>query len=144
MGIWFSISTLSCNWETRPENGLAYLFEDEKKLTWPKADEQCKTFGGSLAIPRFNEDQNFIVNYLQKHNKTGYYYIGGMKSDSGLWTWIDGTPIGPPLHWGPGEPNNNYNVGNNEDCLELRKYEGIFQWNDIPCYNLNGYVCQCT
>ncbi|XP_061173064.1 uncharacterized protein LOC133182294 [Saccostrea echinata] len=90
--MWFSIPAILCHWETRPDNGFAYLFEDGK-VTWSEADERCKNFGGTLAIPRFNEDQNFIVNTLHTLNKSGYFYIGGRKSDGGMWTWIDGTFI---------------------------------------------------
>ncbi|XP_062573617.1 uncharacterized protein LOC134235498 [Saccostrea cucullata] len=132
-GIIFSTPTILCHWETRQDNGLAYFFED-KKVTWSEAEKRCKNFGGSVAIARFDEDQNFLLKYLN----SGKYYIGGRKSDGGEFIWLDGTPINrSDPRWEPDEPNN---LKGNEDCLELRGYNG--KWNDIPCNSLKGFVCQ--
>ncbi|XP_062606610.1 CD209 antigen-like protein E [Saccostrea cucullata] len=114
----YSISEVFCSWETCSENGIAYTFE-EQKVNWDKAAGQCEDAGGSLAIIRSRFDKNCVVKNLNQ--SVGSYYIGGSKSSSsGLWTWMDDTPVPKPGYWEKDEPNNS---GGIEDCLEFRLYD---------------------
>ncbi|XP_062607406.1 perlucin-like, partial [Saccostrea cucullata] len=134
----YSISGVFCSWVTCSENGVAYMFE-EQKVDWNEAARGCEFAGGSLAIIRSNFDEDCIVRNLKQ--SVGPYSIGGTKSSSGLWTWMDGTLITQPTYWATGEPNN---AGDGENCLHFRLYDGVYFWNDISCNVIGGYVCQRT
>uniref|UniRef100_A0A3Q1GUW1 C-type lectin domain-containing protein n=1 Tax=Acanthochromis polyacanthus TaxID=80966 RepID=A0A3Q1GUW1_9TELE len=61
---------------------------------------------------------------------------GGRK---GEWQWVDGTPL-TTSYWGPGEPNDF--EGKTEDCVEIKFHDNKNSWNDIPCDDLNFWICE--
>ncbi|XP_062569807.1 CD209 antigen-like protein A [Saccostrea cucullata] len=104
IGVIFYIPETFCSWTSCPENGVSYLFEDQK-LNWTDAARQCEKVGGGLAKVQSIIDANCISRHLKQIG--GPFFIGGNKSSSGEWTWIDGTPITQPTFWAPGKYNNN-------------------------------------
>ena len=57
-----------------------------------------------------------------------------MKNEA-VYQWADGTKVTITSKWLPGEPNNALN----EDCVEVL---GNGKWNDYPCLNRNGFICE--
>ncbi|XP_061176828.1 adhesion G-protein coupled receptor D1-like [Saccostrea echinata] len=110
------------------------MFE-EQSCNWLEADKQCEEAGGILVT-----DIHDCI--LKKLTQEVRYFIGGNKSSSGIWTWIDGSPINQ-THWFPGEPNNS---GEKEFCLQMWLESDTVYWNDISCDSKisGGYVCQKT
>ncbi|XP_062601052.1 lactose-binding lectin l-2-like [Saccostrea cucullata] len=134
----FSISDVFCSWETCSENDVAYMFE-EQKVNWYEAARRCEMANGTLATVQSRIEENCISSTPKESD--GPYYIGDNKSSSGLWTWIDGTPITQPTYWASGEPNN---AQGKENCLHFKLIGGVHYWNDISCDVLSGFVCQTT
>ena len=56
----------------------------------------------------------------------------------GGFVWSDGRPYGY-MNWEEGEPSDeDGSLG--EDCVEMYSTNG--KWNDIPCGNINAYICK--
>ncbi|XP_062609055.1 adhesion G protein-coupled receptor L3-like isoform X2 [Saccostrea cucullata] len=131
----FLVSKIFCLWNPCSENEQSYLFE-EKWGNWKKAAGECEEAGGALATVI---SENCTLRNL---NENLTYFIGGMNSPSGNWTWVDGTQMNQK-HWAPQEPNDSGGV---EDCLQMWYRNDIYHWNDISCDSAiyGGYICQST
>ncbi|XP_062581844.1 perlucin-like, partial [Saccostrea cucullata] len=105
-----------------------------KRGNWNEAARKCEKAGGGLATVI---SENCTLRNLTERFT---YFIGGKKSSSGKWTWVDGTQMNQ-THWASGEPNNH---GGNENCLQMQYTNKNYQWNDISCdsNNNHGYICQ--
>ncbi|XP_062596035.1 type-2 ice-structuring protein-like [Saccostrea cucullata] len=90
----FLVSEIVCSWHPCPENRLSYLFK-EHKINWNSAAKECEKAGGDLATV-ISE-----ICTLRNLNENLTYFVGGEKSSSGTWTWVDGTQMNQ-THWAPG------------------------------------------
>ena len=94
--------------------------------------QQCQNVGADLPIISSAEENNFIVDVLQKEGKS-WAWVGLQRSTSDLeFYWLNGSALkGQYNSWNDGEPNNS---GGWENCAYIMghiSYEG--KWNDCVC-----------
>ncbi|KAF4071308.1 hypothetical protein AMELA_G00271730 [Ameiurus melas] len=96
-------------------------------LTWPQAQNYCRTHHTDLASALNSSDSNMLWHL---RDKQGDSWIGLYRD---TWKWSDGTSASN-IPWAPGQPNNYYG---NENCA--RFYNGLFY--DEQCTNLYYFFC---
>ncbi|XP_071958421.1 uncharacterized protein [Antedon mediterranea] len=131
-----------------------------KKQDFPTASDTCTSFNGSLAIVKYQNESSFINELIQMNSSLeDTYWIGASdvlyESD---FIWTDGTET-TFEDWFEGWPEHRYfgrqpndDGYSDQDCVELRRqfvmpmkgysFANRWQWNDIACATLNGFVCQ--
>ncbi len=75
-------------WTTNSNNNMCYMYTSNSTNDWNKAKSYCSSMGGSLAIIK-NSNENDFVNGLSVGNSVWI----GLKRDAGSneWKWSDGT-----------------------------------------------------
>ncbi|KAI8490904.1 hypothetical protein Bbelb_313230 [Branchiostoma belcheri] len=111
-------------------------------VTYEKALAECLEDGGTLAMPRSNITNDFLVALKNSVNPTKRFRFG-LHRRNGPWTYVDGGELGY-ADWGEREPNN---AGGNEQCAEY--FPGTYirdhnrnKWNDGICSGHAGYICE--
>lgn len=108
-------------------------------LPWQAAKRACADAGGRLASFGSDRKAAALFDALGPPIGAGKALWFGLTEPSkvqGEWRWLDGTR---PSHtnWDKGEPNND---GGNETCGEWKLGAGT--WNDAPCFEGRGYICE--
>ncbi|XP_066268489.1 collagen alpha-1(I) chain-like [Branchiostoma lanceolatum] len=107
--------------------------------TFRNAAETCRKDGGTLAMPRDAETNNFLVS-LRQQQRLFYYWIGlHDRHKEGKFEWIDGSALGKYSLWGPGQPDNR---NSNEDCVMYYLRQLKREWWDTVCSQLADFFCQ--
>ena len=104
----------------------------------------CQCVGGDLAIIRSQDENNFILELLnrQKIVQIEGAWLGLYRntSDGDEFYWIDDTPlVGHYSAWANNEPNNLYS----EKCVQI--YASSYkpgEWNDVHCIWSGAYQSQ--
>ncbi|XP_018017012.1 macrophage mannose receptor 1 [Hyalella azteca] len=123
-------------------NEFCYYISSSSELkNWSDARGSCADMYGSSLTSIMSEDENkFILDSIQDDYKNTW--IGLIALDNGSYTsWVDGNLI-TYTNWYPGEPNNQFGL---EDCVGMMySYAGAGQgqWDDMPCDNIERYVCK--
>ncbi|XP_028273999.1 CD209 antigen-like protein E isoform X3 [Parambassis ranga] len=125
--------------DQRFQEGWVYLrpsfyYISSDKKSWEDSRNDCQQRGADLVIINTKEEQEFVTKF---HKLT---WIGlSKRGKNAQWSWVDGTPL-TTSYWGDGEPNNL--SGKDVECVETRFHEVINSWNDIPCAELNFWICE--
>ena len=100
---------------------------------WAKANNICTRMNGHLVTITSEDEQKAVEQLLDKGSKNNYW-LGGLKDESGVWSWVTGEEM-TYAHWAYGQPNN-YN--NNENRLSVYNRDNPsdsrqkrFYWNDV-------------
>ncbi|XP_033107417.1 macrophage mannose receptor 1-like isoform X2 [Anneissia japonica] len=128
--------TCPTDWE--PFGSYCYYFElnGRSTISWPEAQFSCARIGAHLASIHTKADNDFIS---KKATDSGLdLWVGLYRTDAGGFAWSDNTPV-DYTNWNDGEPSLIHN-GEHENCVEVLRPYG--KWNDIECYNNQGYVCR--
>ena len=97
------------------------------------ADNQCKSDGSFLAIPRSEAENDFIARLIPN----GHIWIGiNDIEQEGIFVAVDGSKISY-TNWHPGEPSPS---GDGEDGVEIRGWDNG-RWNDVGIDKRNKFVC---
>eukprot|EP00058_Branchiostoma_floridae_P028490 XP_002613981.1 hypothetical protein BRAFLDRAFT_118457 [Branchiostoma floridae] len=114
------------------------VFDSEKDYLASKA--VCEEDGGTLAMPRDQSVNSFLIKLRSSLNRNVRYWIGLTdREKEGTWSWTDGRPLGPFSSWADGEPNN----AGNEDCVVYAAHPSVRDmWNDVPCSLRYRFICQ--
>ncbi|KAI8494540.1 hypothetical protein Bbelb_277660 [Branchiostoma belcheri] len=112
--------------------------------TYNGAVSRCSLDGGTLAMPRDNAINNFLI-YLKNFIDKNALFRFGLTDvhQERVWMWDDNVPLGDFRPWATGEPSN---VGNGENCAEYYPDMYSNSWNDGPC-NLaedRKFICQAS
>uniref|UniRef100_A0A8C9YQF9 C-type lectin domain-containing protein n=1 Tax=Sander lucioperca TaxID=283035 RepID=A0A8C9YQF9_SANLU len=114
-------------------SGSFYYISSTKK-TWKQSRDDCLQKGADLVIINSKEEQ--VRNFTRKSQKI--MWIGLTDSETeGTWKWVDGTPL-TKSSWDSGEPNG----GENENCVEMKKFELENSWNDLSCSTRLNWICE--
>ncbi|KAI8495238.1 hypothetical protein Bbelb_272240 [Branchiostoma belcheri] len=112
--------------------GTCYKVFNTRK-NFKHANTTCQKDGGSLAMPRDAETNDFLGSLVISYCT---YWIGlHDRREEDSFEWVDGPAIGKYNSWRPGEPNRQY-MG--EDCVAVK----AGKWQDDPCYMPKRFICQ--
>jgi len=108
----------------------------------------CRSYGTDLVRPKDAQQNAFVAAIAQQSGVIStwgppYAYWLGLedplcKGGTCNYAWIDGTPL-TYSNYNFGEPNN---TGGGEHCIEAQAFST--GWNDIPCANVRGVICETT
>ncbi|XP_019626564.1 PREDICTED: C-type lectin 1-like [Branchiostoma belcheri] len=105
--------------------------------TYDEAVATCLADGGSLAMPRDNTTNNFLVA-LKNNVSTSSKFRFGLHRWNETWKYVDGGELGNFTDWAENEPNDI-----NERCAE---YLPVFwygsKWNDGYCSTQRRFLCE--
>ncbi|XP_078701664.1 uncharacterized protein LOC144927802 [Branchiostoma floridae x Branchiostoma belcheri] len=110
--------------------------------TYNGAVSRCSSDGGTLAMPRDNATNNFLIDLKNAIDNSAYFRFGLTDyRHEGVWMWDDNVPLGDFTVWAPFQPDN-YN--GNEDCAEYYPDSSSNSWNDGPCTITRKFICQVS
>lgn len=119
--------------------GSKYYYIDEiLALNWFDAVNQCTRLGGHLAS-LVTEDELKVIS--QKLKKPFYWIDVNDLGKEGEYVSLRSGRNPKFLKWMSGEPNN---ARNEEDCVELRRYNVVYAMNDDACGKSKNYICEKT
>jgi hypothetical protein len=110
-----------------------------EKIPWHAAKQKCVAVAGQLAVVPDEATWTFI----KRLSAGAQLWLGATDEEvSGVWKWIDGTPVTFKA-WGEGQPDN---YGGNQHYMFILKGT----WNDIqkdgkfsdPSIRVVGYICE--
>jgi hypothetical protein len=100
--------------------------------SWTDAFAGCQAWGGGLVIIDSAEEDELIGQHIAASS-----WIGASDLvQEGRMLWIGGAPV-TFANWAMGQPDD---FQAREDCVV--KIVPAGSWNDLPCRNLNTYVCE--
>ena len=103
-----------------------------QSATWTDAFGACQMWGGGLVIIDSREEDELIGQHITASSWTGASDL----VQEGRMLWIGGAPV-TFANWSTGQPDD---FQGREDCVVKTIPAG--SWNDLPCRNLNAYVCE--
>lgn len=91
-------------------------------------------------LNKFNRSGRFIQqNFIFEIGlNEGFWTAGTCLSTEPVFYWMGHSKPITYSDWNRGEPNNSKG---DEDCIELRYFEG-FTWNDVPCNRKLYTLCE--
>ncbi|XP_078664778.1 uncharacterized protein LOC144907513 [Branchiostoma floridae x Branchiostoma belcheri] len=118
---------------------LCYKAFDDT-ATYNGSVSRCSLDGGTLAMPRDNATNEFLVGLKNAVDNNAWFRFGLTDHhQEGVWMWDDGVPLGDFRAWSPGQPDS----AGNEDCAEY--WAGSQIWNDAPCTLADRkFICQVS
>ncbi|KAI8494034.1 hypothetical protein Bbelb_283810 [Branchiostoma belcheri] len=113
--------------------------------TYDEAVATCLANGGSLAMPRDNTTNSFLVA-LKNNVSTSSTFRFGLHRRNETWKYVDGGELGNFTDWAENEPNN---LGGIEQCAEYFPGAAWWylehnrdKWNDGICSIQRGFICE--
>ena len=105
-------------------NGHIYvIFQD--KVSWFEAYSYCEALGGYLATVTSEEEQKFVLSYLQLSNCKDSVWLGGYTIDAKKWEWITGEAF-EYTNWYTNQPD----TYQNKEFFLAIAFEYANKWND--------------
>ncbi|KAK3579306.1 hypothetical protein CHS0354_033390 [Potamilus streckersoni] len=138
--IWFCEKTGGTEPCMKDESsGHCYQILDTQ-ITWNQAFYKCERNGGNLVTIESVEEQQFISDLMRMRKRffeTVGLWIGSNKlQPEDQRSWVNGEQFSY-VNWAEGEPNSPLVI---ENCAEIYSLDGT--WNDLPCTELRGYICE--
>ena len=131
-------------------NGYCYLVSSSIK-SWSQAQAYCRSMGGNLVKINHAEENEFVLNLVQKKAPSVKQVWIGLKWVSHGFYWYDySVPV--YTNWAPHEPNGKAGAPCSQMWVAAHG-NGAYvpgrvtaYWNDIPCHVTsdlpNGIVCK--
>ncbi|KAJ7324377.1 hypothetical protein JRQ81_017397 [Phrynocephalus forsythii] len=94
--------------------------------------EMCCEFGGQMASPRNEEENNAVLKFVTNFGKHVFLGMNDQETE-GVFKHLNGEQM-EYSNWAKGEPN-----GEHEDCIEIYSNG---KWNDNSCNLLRLIVCE--
>ncbi|KAI8521905.1 hypothetical protein Bbelb_016590 [Branchiostoma belcheri] len=123
--------------------GICYKAFDTQK-TFSEAEATCGEDGGTLAMPRDNETNAFLISLYRTVSDSwpsAWFWFGlHDRREEGRFEWVDGSALGVFNSWGFGEPNDRFG---DEDCVRYTsRISEKDKWSDIQCHKKLRFICQ--
>lgn len=120
-----------------------YKVVDHELKTFKEARQYCSGEGGTLVMPKTDQQQDFIEILMQQsHAETFWIGLDDLETEK-VHKWADGTLLdykkGDYNRYLKGQPDKMYQT---EDCVENIKSRGGFYWNDENCAKVNSFICE--
>lgn len=103
--------------------------------TYADSIARCREHGAEGWIPDGPEEEAWVLPRALAIRQHDYWIGFDDVADEGEFVWADGV-VRDYTNWNDGEPNN----AGNEDCAHIWARNG--QWNDLPCGNRRGIICE--
>ncbi|XP_055325864.1 C-type lectin 37Da-like [Sitodiplosis mosellana] len=116
-----------------------YYINRKDHSTWSEAKERCQLAGMQLATIDTREKYFHLRMQLDDLNIGDGFWAYGTSIGRGTFYWPATKQEFTFADWGPNQPDH---FGGNEDCLDFRKYDGQYRYNDLNCNNRQGFVCE--
>ncbi|CAH1244449.1 PKD1 [Branchiostoma lanceolatum] len=114
-----------------------YRAYDDGK-TYDEALATCQADVGTLAMPRDDTTNDFLIALKNAANRDTWFYLG-LDRRGGSWTYADGGELSY-TDWADGQPSGR----NSEECGDI--FPGSDsrrdKWNDTPCSTNSGFICE--
>ncbi len=127
-------SKATCQAETKCDlvahGTSAYLVCAAVKATWADASQACTDRGGALVTVSSAEENAFLLSLGVADAWIGFTDAAA----EGTFVWASGQST--YVNWGAMQPDN---AGGSENCAAFLA-DGT--WNDAPCGEARGYVCE--
>ncbi|KAM9335515.1 uncharacterized protein ABDE67_020502 [Symphorus nematophorus] len=125
-------------------NCSCYLPSSESG-TWDEGRTDCRNRGADLVVIDSHEEQVFLSAILSElTNKHAWIGLSDREKE-GTWEWIDGSPTSKgPTYWEKDQPDNGGGDPRfpDEDCAYMYTSSRYTLWNDRPCENSWGWICE--
>ncbi|XP_030555623.1 C-type lectin 37Da-like [Drosophila novamexicana] len=113
-----------------------YYIDTVTRLNWFEAAHRCHELGGHLANLQTRAEFDAVEMHLIS---TSYWLdINDLGEEGEFYSLATGRKA-TFFKWYPGEPNN---VGDNEDCVQIRKVDEVYALNDVDCNIKFNYICE--
>ncbi|XP_066297923.1 collectin-10-like [Branchiostoma lanceolatum] len=126
--------------------GICYkLFETKK--TFSEAFATCRADGGTLAIPRDDQINDFLISLCHKPGNVQPIKVWfGLhdRREEGKFEWVDGSPLGEYNSWGAIQPNEGP-YGRLQNCVYYWAWSTLIdpnRWYNGNCDLQHRFVCQ--
>eukprot|EP00058_Branchiostoma_floridae_P025266 XP_002610756.1 hypothetical protein BRAFLDRAFT_126306 [Branchiostoma floridae] len=130
--------SLSCSEDYKMWRGICYKVINTVK-TFSDAATACREDGGTLAMPRDAETNDFLVSLSKSVSDRWYFWIGLHRQRAeGKFEWMDGSALGDYSSWAPGEPSHFYGIA---DCVSYSAHRKG-KWSSWPCNRKYCFICQ--
>ncbi|GFR71574.1 perlucin C protein [Elysia marginata] len=116
-----------------------YVSKTEAAFNIRAADGQCSRLDGHLVEIDDRAEYNFVVKKLNKVSGN-HFFTGGndLKKEKDWRFFYSNRPISF-TKWHESQPDN---YRGNEDCLEIRKDLGDYDYNDNSCTFTGKFICE--
>ena len=103
----------------------------------------CAALGARVAQLKTKAKQEQVGRLASKLTSSPFWVAVTDVEYEGFWRWPDGTVLSRraavgDAPWHDNEPNN---WGGQEHCAALN-WRGVAKWNDLPCDNRLGFICE--
>ncbi|XP_078673664.1 uncharacterized protein LOC144912358 [Branchiostoma floridae x Branchiostoma belcheri] len=117
---------------TRKDEVCFKVFKEQKNFD--EATAACRKNGGTLAMPRDAETNDFLVRLYKPVSDFGFWI--GLHRKQGGFEWVDGSALGF-TSWAPREPGDGF-------CAYYAKSKGWKgKWGTVPCDSYSmPFICQ--
>jgi len=106
--------------------------------SWLSANGQCARHSPGAHLGSVHEFSLQTVTNLVTSSSHDEVWIGLTRTGEDSWAWSDGTEL-DVVKWAAGEPNN---ADNEENCVHIYRNVDGHGWNDAPCADEFGVLCQ--
>ena len=103
--------------------------------TWAEARAKCQAEGVDMLVVDSAGESSWIFQQAVRVRRQPFWIGLSDQRNEGRFEWVDGTRPGF-TRWAPGEPNN----AGDEDCVHYWGDEDL--WNDMPCEERLGVICE--
>jgi hypothetical protein len=127
------------DWEPYKVEKCFKIFEKVGLQTYDDAEKTChqQENSSTLLSIRFQEEQEFISDFLFKTHKVVDNIWIGAKYTSNKFKWSDDSDL-VFTNWAEGSPKNK-----TDHCVQLNSDENLVgKWSDVLCSKKNLVVCQ--
>lgn len=130
--------------DAREFRGARYKLFPEK-LSWHRAEEECRKLGGRLAIVR-DAAQDAFLHGLVREAKAEAAWLGATDERAeGRWVWVDGSPMAY-ANWTAEQPNNKGAGEHYAVMIDVHQGQSFGgRWADQPDVSVQhapGFLCE--
>eukprot|EP00058_Branchiostoma_floridae_P007226 XP_002592714.1 hypothetical protein BRAFLDRAFT_67154 [Branchiostoma floridae] len=122
--------------------GICYKAFNIQK-TFSEAAAACCEDGGTLAMPRDAETNDFLISLYKSVGNRAFWFGLHDQFEEGSFEWMDGSALGNYSSWGREQPNNGWG---NQDCVYYNQYVSDWKnkWYDYRCDCEERFICQAV
>ncbi|KAK3100720.1 hypothetical protein FSP39_024244 [Pinctada imbricata] len=117
-----------------------YLFVVKTAVSFLDATIACTQHRANVVSIHSMDENQYLVSTLQIYTtQSEGFWTSFHKSPQAGFEWFDGSPKNF-INWDTSEPSGKNQRGNEENCVEVRSWNG--KWNDLDCTLKRGYICE--